>query len=72
MSIKELKQKIKDQEIIITGLKYKIQCLEQKLENYASYQREQCCECDKRAVQELSDKEFELFKLKENIADLIK
>lgn len=72
MSEKELKQKIKDQEIYIVGLKYQIEQLQHKLKNFESYQREKCCECEKQAVQELASKEFELFDLKDKISKLVK
>lgn len=68
----ELKQKIRDQEIYIVGLKYQIQQLEYKLENFLSIQRQKCCECCQKAVIELADKEFELYTLKEKIGALIK
>lgn len=72
MTDKELKQKIKDQEIYIVGLKYKIQSLEHKLEYFESYQREKCCECEKEAVVKYAEAENELFELKEKIGKLIK
>lgn len=72
MTITELKLKIKDQEVYITGLKYKIKELQHQIDNFESYQREKCCECEKKAVQELSDTEFKLFQLKEKIGELIK
>lgn len=72
MTDKELKQKIKDQEIYIIGLQYKIQALEHKLENFENYQREKCCECKKEAVVKYAESEYELLDLKEKIGELIK
>lgn len=72
MNEKELKQKIKDQEIYIVGLKYQIEQLQHKLENFESYQREKCCECEKKAISDLAYKEFELTQLKGEILDIVK
>ena len=54
---KELKQKIKDQEIYITGLKYKIQRLENELENFLSIQRQNCYKCRQKASIDYADVE---------------
>lgn len=72
MADKELKQKIKDQEVCIYGLQYEIQLLKHQLENFESLQREKCCECEKKSVVELADAEFKLMELKEKIERLIK
>ena len=72
MTENKLKQKIKEQDCIIQGLKYQLQELQHKLDNYDSYQREKCCECCQKAVMELADKDFELYTLKEKIGALIK
>lgn len=52
---KELKQKIKDQEIYIAGLKYKIQQLEYKLENFLNTQRKKCDKCHQKAIVDYGD-----------------
>lgn len=70
MKTKELEQKIKDQEIYIVGLKYQIDSLKHKLENFESYQREQCCECCQKAVVDYSEKEMELFNIKQKLKEL--
>ena len=69
---KELKQKIKDQEIYIAGLKYKIEQLKYKLDNFESIQREKCCECCQKAVVDYAEVEYKFFELKEKIKELIK
>lgn len=70
MRTKELEQKIKDQEIYIVGLKYQIEQLKHKLENFERYQREQCCECCQKAVVDYSEKEMELFNIKQKLKEL--
>lgn len=72
MTDKELQQKVKDQEIYIVGLQYKIQELEHKLEHFENYQREKCCECEREAIVKYAESEGELFDLKQKIGELIK
>ncbi len=71
-AVDELKQKIKDQEIYIVGLKYKIEQLKYKLNNFESIQREKCCECCQKAIVDYADVEYKFFELKEKIKELIK
>ena len=71
-TIKELKQKIKDQEIYITGLRYKIEQLKYKLNNFESIQREKCCECCQKAIVDYAELEYKFFELKEKIKELIR
>ena len=68
----ELKQKIKDQEIYITGLKHKIEQLKYKLDNFESIQREKCCECCQKAIVDYAEVEYKFFELKEKIKELIR
>ena len=72
MTDKELRQKIKDQEIYIVSLQFEIQQLKHRLENFKSIQCEKCCECEKEAVVKYAEAENELFELKEKIGKLIK
>lgn len=70
METKELQQKIKDQKIYIVGLKYQIEQLKHKLENFESYQREQCCECRDLMTIQYAEKAQELSDIKEKLKEL--
>ena len=72
MTEAEMKQKIEDQEIYIIGLKYEIEKLQHKLDNFESYQREKCCECEKKAIVDYADSEFQMMQLKEKIRAIVK
>jgi len=66
----ELQQKIKDQKIYIVGLKYQIEQLTHKLENFENYQREKCCECHDQMTILYAEKAQELFDIKEKLKEL--
>lgn len=72
MNEENLKQKIKDQKIFIKDLQNQIQLMKNRLDNFESYQREKCCICEKECVSKYTEKDLELFNLKEKLKELIK
>ena len=53
-------QKIKDYELLLDLKNREISLLKFKLENFEGIQRGKCCECEREAIQDLSDFHFKI------------
>ena len=65
------KAEIKDYQVLLDNKDKEIELLKHKLENIERLYNVRCCECERKAVQDLSDSHFKFMEISE-LADKLK
>lgn len=65
------KATIKDYQVLLDNKDKEIELLKHKLENIERIYNARCCECERKAVQDLSDTHFKFLEISE-LADKLK